>query len=287
MKPLIDTNGSTKIPELLDGWESWLATHRAQHTVADYRQILHRFFDRPEVAAIGLMEIQYAVMQEFCNASHLKRSSRNVHVWAFRSFYKFCTLAGVTKQDPSGLLNVATRDMPIDRMETHHHEAMTEDEYARIVTSTAAPWPDFAVLSYCCGLRLVDCCTFEWGSFTGDQIVVFPTKTRGAGNRVALPVSDPLIARPELVALLARLRVTPHGEERFVWPALADTYWNASRGSLPTGFIRAMKPLGITKTFHSLRTAFARRLEADGRNLWEIARAMGHSSTATTKIYLG
>lgn len=290
MKPLVDeTPEGTAIPALLTGWENWLATHRAEHTVSEYRDILHRFFGQPEIAAASLGEIEYAAVQAFCNQSHLKRSSRNVHVWSFRSFYKFATLAGAVKHDTSGLLNVATREMPVELLETKHHEPMTEEEYGRIVAAPtiAQEWRDFAVLSYCCGLRLVDCCLFEWGSLGESTILVFPMKTRGAGNRVALPITDPLVARPELLALVARVRAMTRGEGRHVWPEMARRYHEENRGSLPAEFARAARALGIAKTFHSLRTAFARRLEADGRDLWQIARAMGHSSTETTKIYLG
>jgi integrase len=189
--------------------------------------------------------------------------------------------------NPAELVEIDHRSMTIEQKEVRHHPPLTEEEYQLALSKLGRPHRDWVVLGYCCGLRLGDAVCLEFDSFTAEHIIVWPSKSKKA-KRLALPLNDPLIARPELLELIADLLGRRGEDALYVWPDDQEQFLTPQRNHYTKVFGRKFAAIGINdRTFHGLRVSFARRLQAAGKTIYDVAKAMGHDSTSTTAIYIG
>lgn len=280
--------------DVMNGWHQWMLRRVAPRTLQVYSGIVAALLETTNSADKALGTITEDDLDNFVNAPNLKLKSRGQRLAALTPFYRYAQANAYSMGNPLLLVDIKRREMTVAQMETKHYQPMTEEEYVRIRAHHLMNqfWRDAIVLAYCCGLRLVDCCTFEWASFTKEEIVVFVKKHRSGGKRLALPLSDPLIARPELLELIERLLATPVTErhEQYVWPEYAAKYYGHNGHAMGSPFAARLRKSSLKiqgKSFHGFRVAFARRLLEAGTTIEGVARRMAHSSTDTTRIYLG
>lgn len=278
--------------DVVTGWHRWMLRRVAPSTLTGYTRHVAGLIERFGVQNKPLSCISEDDLHEYVNGDDLGLGSIQNRMKALYHFYLYASAHGYIVGNPFLLVEIERRTMSVERLETRHHEPITEDEYNRIRAhwSINQFWRDAAVLGYCCGLRLVDCCLLEWASFTRDELIIHMKKHRSGGKRLALPLNDPLIARPELQELIERLTARPHWpSKQYVWADEATRYLGPSGYGLSIRFAQLIrcKRIGVNKSFHGFRSAFARRLRDDGVSIENVARALGHSSIETSKIYTG
>lgn len=287
---LVTTGKVITCMEVYRLWYKWHIDRRSPGTHNVYCELImallrfHGVVDQP----IGLLSED--MVREYVNRGETSYAARSLRLVAVRSFLRFASARALIVGNPSELVEVNRREMTVSQLESKPTQPWTDEEYAKIL---ALPqdfvWRDWVILSYCTGLRLVDCVGFEWASLLPNAIIAFPLKTRNScrQTRLELPLSDPLIGRPELLDLIARLRARERIDDTYVWYYDRMNYAEPTRcRALNWPFYMKKRKLGIPKTFHGLRTTFARRLQAAGKTIEEIAGHMGHSTTATTAGYL-
>lgn len=273
-------------------WLEWLEMRSSPATVSVYLGYVRRLVEFYGVANQPMQTLSERQLYEWVNDPRSSYQTASTRLAAVRSVYRFASAKAMVIGNPSQLVDVDHRIMTVEQKEPRHHQPVTEAEYQAMLGAFPRPQRDWTILAYCCGLRLCDCVGLQWASFTATQIVIYPSKARRA-KRLGLPLSEPLVARPELQELIAQLLATraegaKPADEIYVWPRHKEALLIDRGSAFSQDFTRRMRRLGIEgRSFHSLRTAFARRLEAAGKTVDQIAQAMGHEDTATTGIYLG
>lgn len=272
--------------DIVKAWSEWVEIRVAPTTFATYQTHIRTFV---EVLGLAKQPLSFATEKAIHDHVNDGKSSLNtatVRLAAIKSLFRFANAKGFIVGNAAELVEVDRRAMSVQQLEPKHFEPLSEDDYRKALGHFAGFWRDATVLGYCCGLRLIDVCLFEWDSFTATELIVYPSKSDK--KRLALQLSDPLIVRPELRETIDRLLAGQREHEQFVWPEQAAFYITPQAHSYSDYYSRQMKKLGVMNcTFHSLRTAFARRLRAAGKKIEDVAKAMGHASTDTTAIYTG
>lgn len=260
------------------------ALRLAESTVNDQELTLKSFFRQYLGPKDPIALATEAHVFDFVNMDDAAAGTKLIRLHRLRGFFRWAQAKGYVVGNPAALVEVNFRKMSLEQIEPRHYDPITEDEYAliRCMLRTGYPvWHDMTVLAWCTGLRLGDAAGLEWASLRPEGILVYPGKTKT--KRLLLPFDNPLIHRPELQELLARLQRMPK-EGRYVWPEHGIT----DRSKRSMEYIKLLRQMGIEKKgFHGLRVAFARRLEAAGKTIYDVAQAMGHGDIATTAIYLG
>jgi len=255
----------------------------AESTVDDQELTLKSFFRQYLGPNDPIALVTEAHVYDFVNMDDAAAGTKLIRLHRLRGFFRWAQAKGYIVGNPAALVEVNFRKMSIEQIEPRHYDPITEGEYVliRLMLRGYPVWHDMTVLAWCTGLRLGDAAGLEWASLRPEGILVYPGKTKH--KRLLLPFGDPLINRPELQELLARLKLLPQ-EGRYVWPEHGIT----DRSKRSMEYIKLLRQMGIQKKgFHGLRVAFARRLEAAGKTIYDIAVAMGHGDVATTAIYLG
>lgn len=268
-------------------WLEWLSMRGSSRTAEVYLNHVRQLVEIHSAAAEPMSFIAERQLHEFVNDPRIALQTAMSRLTALRSVYRYANAKALIVGNPAELIEIDHRQMTVERKETEHVQPITEEQYQTLLAKLPKPKRDWAILAYCCGLRIGDCICLEYPSFTTDHIVVWPTKSRRA-KRLALPLNDPLIARPELQELIAQLLTWRGKSETYVWPAHQLDFTTPRRHRFSQDFTRSMRKLGIhDRSFHSLRVSFARRLQAAGKTIYDIAAAMAHESIETTKIYTG
>lgn len=268
-------------------WLEWMAMRGSSRTSELYLNHVRQMVEMHDAASQPVGFINERQLFEFVNDGLCSAATAQSRLSALKSIYRFANAKALIIGNPAELLEIDHRSMTLEQKEVRHHQPLTEEQYQEALINTDRPARDWIVLGYCCGLRLGDAVCLEYASFTPDSIVVWPSKSKKA-KRLALPLNDPLIARPELKELIADLLVNRPDGALYVWPDQQAKYLRTTRAAFTQYFTRKFVALGfVDRTFHSLRTSFARRLEAAGKTIFDVAKAMGHDSTDTTEIYLG
>lgn len=275
-------------------WLEWKEMRGSPRTTLVYLQFIRQLIFAFGVAHKPMNSITERQIFEYINDGKTTASTANVRLAALRSIYRFANARALVVGNPAELVEVDYRGMTMEQKEQKHRTPITEEEYQKILGACRRPERDWAILSYCCGLRHIDAVGLEYGSFGADHIVLYPSKTSRTNQRLSLPLADPLIARPELQELIATLLASrpttgEAAEESYVWPKEFLRFQVSElRPEFSNYYIKLFRSLGMVgRSFHGFRVAFARRLQAAGRPIEAIATAMGHGSTDTTAIYLG
>ena len=136
-------------------------------------------------------------------------------------------------------------------------------------------WAAFLRAMYYSGQRPVDVCHFEFCEFDGNVIDLMPEKTSRTRRHVNYK------ADPRLRQLLAAL---PRTDERYFFPEFAALY-KRERGRPGRLFREVAARAGIDPKFklYSFRHGFITYALDAGAADDDVAAAVGHTSTATTK----
>lgn len=151
-------------------------------------------------------------------------------------------------------------------------------EYSSERLSIAQFWRSATGIGRYSGLRLGDICCLEKASLKEHgKLIVWTDKK---DSRVELPISDKLAQSISLM---------PHSnDKRFCFPEQAMIHGDpVKRSKLSVQFTRILEGCKIEgKSFHCLRKTLATELNSQGETIEEIAKALGHSSIETTRIYI-
>lgn len=288
---LVTAGRPTTCREAFGQWRDWITPMRAERTVRAYVGYLEHFMAGNLTSRASIGDITEDMVRDYINQPDRCYNSLSVRHAALRSLFKFAHARGLVATNPVALVEINTRNMPVDKLEPKHYQPVPEEGYRKLLALTEGqPVHDWVVLAYCTGLRISDCISLEWASVQADHLVVYPLKGRNfRAKRLAVPLSDPFIARPELLELVARLKAGEREDTRHVWPNDECEFnrFDQGRRGISDRLTKLFRKAGLPGySFHCLRTAFARRLEAAGESLERIAGRMAHSSTNTTKVYL-
>lgn len=276
--------------EIFTLWLEWVQPRLAPSSFVKYEHSIRLFLEHHGANKKPLNCIREEDCNAWINDGVSPRSTREGRLTALRLFFKWTNAKGLIVGNPVALVEINFREMTVEQIEGKHTPPMSEDDYQRIIADPRIKgfYHDATILAYCTGLRLCDCAALQWDSFTATEIVVYPLKTVRGAKRLAIPLSDPLIARPELLEVIARLlAVNPRADPTYVWPETQERVCQEGK-SISSYYVWLIRRTGVqVGTFHGLRAAFSRRLDAAGRTLEQIAKAMGHSSIEQTSVYVG
>lgn len=278
--------------EVVTLWLEWVQRRVSPNTAGLYLKYIRQLLDLYGAHQQAVHVLTEQQLNEYVNDGNCALETARSRLSALRSIYRWANAKGFVVGNPAGLIEVDHRQMSMAQKETTHHPPVTEEQYRLLLDGLPRPQRDWVVLAYCCGLRLGDVLCLEYASFTAQHIIVWIAKSRiKTPKRLLLPLTDPLIARPELQQLIADLLAErPAGDRAspYVWPLHRNRYLSPYAPNYSTHMKTRMKRAGVPeRTFHSLRTSFARRLEAAGKTIEQIAIAMAHDSVDTTAVYLG
>jgi integrase/recombinase XerD len=180
-------------------------------------------------------------------------------------------------------------------LEATYKERLNEDEIIRIINlevdkDKAIYHAKFMFLLsyYCAGVRVGDMLSFTWGNIFGNELKYRMGKTKVYRS---IPLHDKAI---NILELYKTDKVHP---TQRIFPFLQDTYENEKMYmddiSAKTAFINkklsvVAKRASIQKklTSHIARHSFADIARKKGISVYDISKALGHSSIAITEKYL-
>jgi site-specific recombinase XerD len=207
----------------------------------------------------------------------LAYSSVNIAVNALRFLY------GVTLQCDLAELRAK---VPRMKRQTKRAHAYAVEEVEAILRAALRPRERaFLMLVYSCGLRLTEACTLRVTDIDRARMQV-RVQGKGAKERLC-PLSRTL-----LDALQAYWRSERSGKPRHDDPWLFLGEKPGQPVSVATGrniYYRAVRRSGVRRKaggIHVLRHSFATHLIESGVEITLVQRLLGHSSLATTALYL-
>lgn len=280
-------------PMTLGEWlERWMDTvvrpTRAETTVYGYQNIVDRHLC-PLLGEIPLSALTAQHIQDYY--LHAQRSR--------------CLSASTVRRHHdllSAALRAAVRQellplSPMDRVEPPRprpHEARfyTPDQLRRLYALLEGSALELPVrLAGSLGLRREELCGLTWRCIDlprqllrvcqarttcGSSVVEKETKNRASVRTLSLP--------PELAALLTAARAGKQPEDYVICNRRGQPY---SPNALSLAFTRFVAGHGLPKiTLHGLRHSFATAASVQGVPLFDIGKALGHATPATTgRIY--
>jgi integrase/recombinase XerC len=258
-------------------------------TLAAYRQALERVGldvdSEPRACAMVLQAHAAARLAGRAELGEVSAATYNQRVAIVSSFYSYAQRYGALTTNPAAL--VQRRKVQAYARAEAIEPGELRERLAAIDTSTLEGKRDYALLlvALSTGRRLNELAALQWQdvSLSGDKITL--TTRRAKGGKVMRDVLPPQASK----ALLAYLRT--------VYPALpnveatAPLWVSCSRATsgkpLSARGIAYMceQRIGTSKV-HTLRHTFAHSMERAGAKPTDIQRKLGHSSLATTTVYL-
>jgi len=180
-------------------------------------------------------------------------------------------------------------------LEATYKERLNEDEIIRIINlevdkDKAIYHAKFMFLLsyYCAGVRVGDMLSFTWGNIFGNELKYRMGKTKVYRS---IPLHD------KAINILELYKAEKTNPTQRIFPFLQDTYENEKMYmddiSSKTAFINkklsvVAKRASIQKklTSHIARHSFADIARKKGISVYDISKALGHSSIAITEKYL-
>lgn len=276
--------------DVVEAWKADATIDLAPDTLNGYSQTLALFMAQDDIRSNPIAMVTRLQLDQFVNAPDTSKAARRHRLAVLRNFFSFANAEAYCVGNPAVRLSIRQRDLEFHQIEHYPRLPVTHEEYLRIMGSDRVDgfyrWA--TALAYWLGLRIRDVACMEWASLQEDRIVVHTKKT---GQRVALPLDNPLIGSGDLKHVIAEIKDEIPAEKRdpvYCFPkeralALSTT----KRATLSCYYARVLKRCGVDgKSFHGLRRAFADRLDVARVSIEQIGELMGHSSTTTTEIYL-
>ncbi len=217
------------------------------------------------------------------NNLKIKASTKRVRRAAVKNFLNFCFNKGWMLHKPAENCMIRMDLMKHKQKETISHASMDDEDIKALLNEASAFWKTAIHLATKTGLRLGDICSIEWDCFDGNKVNVWTDKSN---TRISVKVPE------KLVNSLCNL---PVSDATYVFPNERKRYLDVKRRSgLSVSFKRlcevtarktGRKSLN-TKSFHGLRSYYAKNKKMNGAKVEEIAKDLGHSSVKTTDVYL-
>ena len=284
----------------LDYWmENIIRPNRAETTVYAYQKII----DNHLSDALGSVPIQKLTPQHLQQYYSMLMRDKGLSANTVRRHHDLlsCALHMALRQDI--ILRCPTERVEPPRVIPHEARFYTPAELKRLFGLVEGHWLELIVkLAGSLGLRREEICGLRWSSVdfelrklhikeartaAGAEIVQKETKNRSS-NRI-LHMSD------DLYRLLRRERARQAERKLALGDAWPDTGMVAvdakgnpySPNAVSLAFTRFIQAHHLPKiTLHGLRHTFATVASAQGAPLFDIGKALGHSTPATTgKIY--
>ena len=291
---------SITLDQWLEYWmEQVIRPNRAQTTVYGYGKIIRNHLS----PALGDVPLQKLTPQHLQGYYAMLMEQKGLSANTVRRHHDLlsCALHLAVRQDM--LLRSPTDRVEPPRVIPQEARFYTPEELRQLFALVEGHWLEPIVkLAGALGLRREEICGLRWSSVdfarrrvhikeartaAGASIVQKETKNR-TSNRV-LHLGDELcrLLRQERSAQVQRSRARGDGwsEDNFVAvDKLGKPY---SPNAVSLAFTRFIRSHGMPKiTLHGLRHTFATVASAQGAPLFDIGRALGHSTPATTgKIY--
>jgi len=224
-----------------------------------------------------------SALLRWVNELGMTASSQSRIVSGIRSFFKYCLLENIVKQDPTQLLETP-------RLRRLLPDFLTVDEINRIITCIDLSKPEGernrAILEtlYSCGLRVSELVSLKLSALYPELGFI---KVTGKGDKERLvPIGESAL---KYIGIY-RHQVRVHHK---IGKGQEDILFLNRRGSALTRqmiFIllkNLVKEAGIKKKVspHTFRHSFATHLVEGGADLRAVQEMLGHESITTTEIY--
>lgn len=287
---LITSNRPVPASEVFLEWSEWMKVGvRSPRTRDNNMAIVSRWITGCGLAETPVASITEEAIHSWINnpTSAYKLGTRKFHLACIRNFFHYCVVKRYALSDPTQLVAVDHRLMSHKQRETQHKAVFEDDEIDFILSVCDETEPDSItegffsaaiILGRDLAIRLGDVCNLEWDCFDFEKgiVVVWIDKSN---HRIAIPMSE----RVEKLAMSL-----PRNGTRYLFPN--EQLINADgkrRAMLSVYFGRLFKSLGFEGfSFHSLRATMATTMAARGDTIEDIAKALGHSGTSSTKSYI-
>ena len=283
--------------------EQWMKEviepNRAETTVYGYRKIIENHLD-PILGDIVLQELTPRDIQHYY--ARLK-ADKELSANTIRHHHDLlsCCLRMAVKQDLI-LRNPAERVDP-PRMLPNEARYYTPENLSALYRAVEGTWLETVVkLAGCLGLRREEICGLRWTNvdFKNRRIQIREARTAAGASVIQKETknrssSRTLYMTDEIHDVLRREQRRQMENRRALGADYADSGFvtvNArgeahSPNLVSLAFARVIRREGLPKiTLHGLRHTFATIASAQGAPLFDIGKALGHSTPATTgKIY--
>lgn len=288
------------LDQWLDYWMSEvIIPNRAETTVYGYRKIIENHLSE----ALGGIRLQVLSPQHLQQYYTMLMRDKGLSANTVRRHHDLlsCSLHFALRQDM--IVRCPTERVEPPRVIPKEARFYSPENLKRLYALSEGHWLEIIVkLAGSLGLRREEICGLRWDSVdfnlrkihikaartaAGANIVLKETKNRSS-NRV-LHLND------DLLRLLKRERAR-QAQNRLAlgeaWPdtglvAVDDQGVPYSPNAVSLAFTRFIRKNGLPKiTLHGLRHTFATVASAQGAPLFDIGKALGHSTPATTgRIY--
>ena len=172
----------------------------------------------------------------------------------------------------------------------HRLPAILSREEVSDLLNRVRPFHNYVFLAtvYSCGLRLSEALSLQVSDIDGARMTIHVHRGKGAKDRY--------VPLPDATLKLLRKYWATHRNENLIFPKRGRKFMGGTTAHVPmppssidTALRKAVRLSGIRKkgiSIHTLRHCYATHLLEAGVNLRVIQRILGHSSLATTMIYL-
>lgn len=230
--------------------------------------------------------IELKDFQEFVKWIHelgMTPSSQSRIISGLRSFYKYCQIENISRNDPTILLETPKLKRALPDILSFGE---IEQIIAQIDLSTAEGGRNKAILEtmYSCGLRVSELVNLRISALYLDVGFI---RVTGKGDKERLvPIGSSAIKFINIYRNEIRVHIK-------IKPGQEDILFLNRRGSKLTRvmiflLLKALvKKAGITKNIspHTFRHSFATHLVEGGADLRAVQEMLGHESITTTEIY--
>jgi integrase/recombinase XerD len=272
------------------GFKAWLQLEKSlsDHSVDAYLRDIEKLsqFIATRQPVISLEEIRLKDLQAFLKwigGLGMTASSQSRIISGIRSFFKYCLLESITKQDPTLLLETPkmSRTLP---------DFLSVEEINQIVEAIDLSKPEGernrAILEtmYSCGLRVSELVGLRISSLYPDLGII---KVIGKGDKERLiPIGNTALKFISIYREQMRIHSpVKKGNDDILF--LNRRGAGLSRQMIFILIKNLVREAGIKKTVspHTFRHSFATHLVEGGADLRAVQEMLGHESITTTEIY--
>lgn len=274
------------VDNAVEGWREWAESKHAVNTFNTYSTMVNQMVSEFQLNGQPFNRLTFQEINAFVNDADesVKFSTRKVRLAAISSLMNYASAQGYCIGNHARLVTVNRRALTHAQNEPEARRPFTFEEYERAYRRLDGFWKAAIAIGYWTGMRISDVATLEWTQITAKEIIAWTRKT---GQRIALPLMDPMIGGGVLMPVIIDLMMGRRRSPRFCFPKQAYYIMEGGTG-LSRDFTSLLRGFGLYDlSFHCLRHSFAHRLQKDGRSLEEIGRLLGHSNTDTTRVYTG
>lgn len=248
----------------------------SENTVKSYKRDLEMFFNSVEKEAEEMKEEDiYKYIEDI--SEKLKRNSVLRKISAIKTFYKFCYLNKIVKDDPTGMIKSLKREKKLP-------EVLSMQEIKQIIDNcnhTPEGMRDKIIIKFliATGARISEILDLEIKDVENQDYEFIKVLGKGSKYRV-IPIYDSLEKeikdylnnyRPKLKGASETFKVFPNTRRENFWKRLKVITKNA----------------GIEKNVypHIFRHSIATALLSNGADIRIVQEILGHSNITTTEVY--